>query len=252
MPKGRPPTDPKVKADEDIEREVLVSRILEKKNSVKKTWPEFIDYYKLGVSESAITKFKGGASSLATVKKVHDKIYGKSENSDSQITNSDVGSYNRAEYAFLEGNYALVRPSVHEINVIYAYIANIEWNSENKTHYLKLKSPGSILEIGKVHLLREHQSLCVHFNDKHYHGLLMIRIVPGERNLYGILTSILPSLSKNHFSPTSVPIVLVKEIEKLRIGSGYINNNHYIYNTCLAFIKDVANKDIVLDGWWTK
>jgi hypothetical protein len=235
-------------------------------------WNEFQRKYGLPDSDKNLFYRCGKPdSSFQSIKKFHQLIFGpmvfdassivtnaeavhidNTEATESvEISDKTVCYYIRDEYAEYEGDYALIRPSIHEKGVIYGYMSKIYWDMDRKIHCLKIDSPGSVLSTGTIVFIKGFNSVCIHFSDRHQHSMILLKSRTSDWNLYGSMLSLLPTVNEHHYAPASVPVVLVRQEHEIPLGGGYISSKHPLYERCLELIVSVPSKDVVLDGWWS-
>jgi hypothetical protein len=242
----------------------LESAIVEfiKMNGIQ--WNDFQRKYKLSDNDKHhFYRLGKPNSSYRSIIRFHELIYGPmvfgvtsaaaaiSECIDNvDIKDKSIYAYIRDEYSQYEGDYALIRPSIHEKNVIYGYMAKIYWDEDCKSHRVALDSPGSVLTNGSVVFIVRFGSVCINFSDGQNNCVLLLKISTTDSNLYGVMLSIVPTVNEHHYAPASVPVVLVRQERHIPLGSGYISAQHPLYEKCLELIASVPLKDVVMNGWW--
>jgi transcriptional regulator with XRE-family HTH domain len=125
------------------------------------------------------------------------------------IAVDELGSYNRAAVAWLEGPHLTIRPSFGDPKCVYAYRTDVTW--DDARHCLTFREAERVdadfTQFGTVAV--PHQSGHIYFvTNRHGQYRLVVVAKPtitGE--MHGILTTLLAGRGA-HLSPVSTPIVM--------------------------------------------
>ncbi len=133
----------------------------------------------------------------------------------------ELGSYNRASVAWLEGSYLTVRPSFGEKSAVYAYRTDISWDEASSrllfreaervdTDYVQFGSVAVPHQSGHVYLVT---------NRHGQHRLIILARPAINGAMHGLLAT-LQSGKGAHLSPVATPIVLkpIKGTDKIYYG----------------------------------
>ena len=121
----------------------------------------------------------------------------------------EVGGYNRASVAWLEGAYLTLRPSVSEPGSVYAYRTDIGWDREQVRLIFREaeRVDRDFSQFGHVTVPRQSGHIYLVTNRHGQHRLAVVGrpVVTGE--MFGLLTTLQAGRGA-HLSPLSAPIVL--------------------------------------------
>ena len=133
----------------------------------------------------------------------------------------ELGSYNRASVAWLEGSYLTVRPSFGEKNAVYAYRTDISWDAA--TSRLLFREAERVdtdyVQFGSVAVPHQSGHIYLVTNRHGQHRLIILARPTIGGAMHGLLTT-LQSGKGGHLSPVATPIVLkpIKAGEKVHYG----------------------------------
>ena len=133
----------------------------------------------------------------------------------------ELGNYNRASVAWLEGSYLTVRPSFGEKNAVYAYRTDISW--DDTTARLLFREAERVdtdyVQFGAVAVPHQSGHIYLVTNRHGQHRLIILARPTIGGEMHGLLTT-LQSGKGAHLSPVATPIVLklIKGNEKHSYG----------------------------------
>lgn len=133
----------------------------------------------------------------------------------------DLGSYNRAAVAWLEGSYLTLRPSFGERSAIYAYRTEISWD-EPSVRLVFREADRVDKEFSQFgHVAVPHQSGHIYLatNRHGQHRLIVLARPTITGAMHGLLTTLIVGKG-SHLSPVAAPIVLqlLKSGERPALG----------------------------------
>ena len=133
----------------------------------------------------------------------------------------ELGSYNRASVAWLEGSYLTVRPSFGEKNAVYAYRTDISWDDASSRLLFREaeRVDTDYVQFGSVAVPHQSGHIYLVTNRHGQHRLIILARPTIGGAMHGLLTT-LQSGKGAHLSPVATPIVLkqIKAAEKVHYG----------------------------------
>lgn len=150
----------------------------------------------------------------------------------------ELGNYNHAAVAWLEGAYLTIRPSFGERGAVYAYRTEIAWDA--KANCLAFREGERVdrdfSQFGHVAVPHQSGHIYLVTNRHGQHRLIVVArpVITGE--MHGLLTT-LQAGRGSHLSPIATPIVL-KPLEKGKQAHyGRITRDHPSYVAYRALLK---------------
>jgi transcriptional regulator with XRE-family HTH domain len=125
------------------------------------------------------------------------------------VAADELGSYNRAAVAWLEGPHLTIRPSFGDPKCVYAYRTDITWDDTRNclTFREAERVDADFTQFGSIAV--PHQSGHIYFvtNRHGQHRLVVVAKPTITGEMHGLLTTLLAGRGA-HLSPVSTPIVL--------------------------------------------
>ena len=121
----------------------------------------------------------------------------------------ELGSYNRAAVAWLEGRYLTFRPSLSDRNAVYAYRTDISWDETSATLAFREaeRLDSDFTQFGAVAVPHQSGHIYLVTNRHGQHRLIILARPTITGDMHGILTT-LQAGRGSHLSPVSMPMVL--------------------------------------------
>jgi transcriptional regulator with XRE-family HTH domain len=142
----------------------------------------------------------------------------------------ELGSYNRASVAWLEGSYLTVRPSFGEKNAVYAYRTDISW--DEATSRLLFREAERVdtdyVQFGAVAVPHQSGHIYLVTNRHGQHRLIILARPTIGGAMHGLLTT-LQSGKGAHLSPVATPIVLKQIKAGDKVSYGRVPASHAAY-----------------------
>jgi transcriptional regulator with XRE-family HTH domain len=150
----------------------------------------------------------------------------------------ELGNYNRAAVAWLEGSYLTVRPSFGERGAVYAYRTDISWNSATSTLVFREteRTDTDYAQFGSVAVPHQSGHIYLVTNRHGQHRLIVVARPTIQGELHGLLTT-LQSGRGAHLSPVATPIVLKALKGDAKVHYGRIASGHAAYAAYSALLR---------------
>lgn len=143
----------------------------------------------------------------------------------------ELGSYNRAAVAWLEGPHLTIRPSFSDPKSVYAYRTDIGWDgTQNCLSFREAERvDADFTQFGTVAV--PHQSGHIYFvtNRHGQHRMIVVAKPTITGEMHGLLTTLLAGRGA-HLSPVSTPIVFKPIAAGEKPAFGKITPSHDAYN----------------------
>jgi transcriptional regulator with XRE-family HTH domain len=159
----------------------------------------------------------------------------------------ELGSYNRASVAWLEGQYLTLRPSFSDPASVYAYRTDIRWD-EAATRLLFREAERldtDFTQFGEVAV--PHQSGHVYLSTNR-HGQMRLVIVSRPTitgDMHGVVTT-LQSTKGAQLVPVSMPLVMQPlKLEAVRRSYGRIDPQHADYDRYRRLLRRSVTDEFV-------
>lgn len=233
--------------DEDVDVEEMRRQIIELKRSSGMKWPDYQEKFGLLDSERSIFSQISTYKNPPGIIRLYGRLIKNKKSRDIDVSHDRFGGYSRSALSWLGGDYALIRPSTSEDNIIYGYMSEVSWSSDHKCYRIRIDDKEGTLTEGNVVYLKDTNCISILFSHELNHSMLLMQRHFDDENLSGIFSSILPR--HNTYEPISIPVVLVKKEHTIPLGTGVIDVNHTLYQRSLHLIK--SSRSIwCTNGWW--
>ena len=156
----------------------------------------------------------------------------------------ELGNYNRAAVAWLEGAYLTIRPSFGELGAVYAYRTEVSWSDETATLVFREteRTDKDYAQFGSVAV--PHQSGHIYFvtNRHGQHRLIVVARPTIQGEMHGLLTT-LQSGRGAHLSPVATPIVMKSLKTETRAHYGRIAKGHVAFADYSALLRKTLDEN---------
>lgn len=156
----------------------------------------------------------------------------------------ELGNYNRASVAWLEGSYLTVRPSFGERGAVYAYRTDISWNGATSTLVFREteRTDKDYAQFGSVAVPHQSGHIYLVTNRHGQHRLIVVAKPTIQGELHGLLTT-LQSGRGSHLSPVATPIVLKLLKKDQKASFGRIPHGHASHATYSALLRKTLSEN---------
>jgi transcriptional regulator with XRE-family HTH domain len=133
----------------------------------------------------------------------------------------ELGNYNRAAVAWLEGDYLTLRPSFGVRGAVYAYRTEISWNEATSTLVFREtdRTDKDFAQFGSVAVPHQSGHIYLVTNRHGQHRMIIVAKPTIQGEMHGLLTTLQAGRGA-HLSPVASPIVykLLKASQKVHFG----------------------------------
>jgi transcriptional regulator with XRE-family HTH domain len=160
------------------------------------------------------------------------------------VAPDELGSYNRAAVAWLEGAHLTLRPSFGDPKAIYAYRTDIAWDpAANRLSFREAERVDTdFTQFGTVAVPHQSGHIYLVTNRHGQHRLVVVAKPSITGEMHGILTTLLAGRG-SHLSPVSTPIVLKAIGPNEKPAFGKITAGHDSYATYARLVRRTVVED---------
>lgn len=156
----------------------------------------------------------------------------------------ELGSYNRAAVAWLEGSYLTIRPSFGASGALYAYRTDISWNDETSTLVFREheRTDKDYAQFGSVAVPHQSGHIYLITNRHGQHRMIVVAKPTIQGDMHGLLTTLHVGRGA-HLSPIATPIVLQPLKKDARPAYGHIARGHSAHAAYSKLLKKTLADD---------
>jgi transcriptional regulator with XRE-family HTH domain len=156
----------------------------------------------------------------------------------------ELGSYNRAAVAWLEGPHLTVRPSFSDTKAVYAYRTDITWDDARSclTFREAERIDTDFTQFGSVAVPHQSGHIYLVTNRHGQHRMIVVARPTISGEMHGILTT-LQAKRGSHLAPVATPIALKPIGPGDKPAFGKITSSHEAYAGYARLLRRTVQED---------